>query len=166
MADVSRELSRIRGVGTFALTRQLPAGALDISVQDVGALVLPLTSASAEALRKVARPARYGLREKTVLDLSVRDAWEVPKSRIKIDQRAWKAKLAPELEQIRIALGLPEDPRIAEMAAVVREVARVRPYKKRRIKVLARERRDLLDALIRVGLHDQYQASCCDLDIG
>ena len=112
MADVSVELSRIRGEGTFALTRNLPATALDLSVKDVGAVSLPLTSASAEALRKVARPARYGLREKTVLDLSVRDAWEVPKSRIRIDQRAWKAKLAPELEQIRASLGLPDGTRL------------------------------------------------------
>ncbi|TVS18723.1 MAG: 2OG-Fe(II) oxygenase [Gammaproteobacteria bacterium] len=112
MVGVNQELSRIRGAGTFALTRKLPSGALELSVKDVGALTLPLTAASAEALRKVARPARYGLREATVLDLSVRDAWEVPKSRIRIDQRAWKAKLAPELEQIRIALGLPDGTRL------------------------------------------------------
>lgn len=112
MPDISVELSRIRGGGTFALTRNLPAAALDLSVKDVGAVPLPLTSASAEALRKVARPARYGLREKTVLDLSVRDAWEVPKSRIRIDQRAWKAKLSPELDRIRTALGLPAGTRL------------------------------------------------------
>jgi hypothetical protein len=41
---------------------------------------------------------------------------------------------------------------IAELAAIVIEVAKVKPYKRRRLKVLARQRRDLLDALERTGL--------------
>lgn len=41
---------------------------------------------------------------------------------------------------------------IAESASLVLEVAKVKPYKKRRLKVLAQERRDLLDALERTGL--------------
>ena len=44
------------------------------------------------------------------------------------------------------------NPHIAELATIVIEIAKVKPYKKRRLKVLARERRDLLDALERTGL--------------
>jgi hypothetical protein len=43
-------------------------------------------------------------------------------------------------------------PRIRELAAIVLAVAEVKPYRKRRLKVLARERPDLLDALERTGL--------------
>lgn len=49
-------------------------------------------------------------------------------------------------------LAASEDPRLAELAAIVIEVAEVKPFKKRRLQVLARERRDLLDALERTGL--------------
>jgi len=49
-------------------------------------------------------------------------------------------------------LAASEAPRLAELAAVVIEVAEVKPFKKRRLQVLARERRDLLDALERTGL--------------
>jgi hypothetical protein len=49
-------------------------------------------------------------------------------------------------------LAASDDTRIAELAAIVIEVAEVKPYKTRRLKVLARERRDLLDALERTGL--------------
>jgi hypothetical protein len=49
-------------------------------------------------------------------------------------------------------LAASDDPRIAELAAIVIEVAEVKPFKKRRLQVLARERRDLLDALERTGL--------------
>lgn len=48
------------------------------------------------------------------------------------------------------------NPGIAELAAIVVEVAQIRPFKKRRLQVLARERRDLLDALERTGLIDAH----------
>ena len=41
---------------------------------------------------------------------------------------------------------------IAEMAEIVMEVARVKPHKKRRLKFLAKERRDLLEKLETTGL--------------
>lgn len=49
-------------------------------------------------------------------------------------------------------LATSENPRIAELARIVLEVAKVKPYKKRRLKVLARERTDLLEALQRTDL--------------
>ncbi len=49
-------------------------------------------------------------------------------------------------------LASSEDPRTAELADVVLDVARVKPYKKRRLKVLAKERRDLLQKLEETGL--------------
>lgn len=44
------------------------------------------------------------------------------------------------------------NPRIAELADIVLEVAMVKPYKTRRLKVLARERKDLLRKLDETGL--------------
>jgi hypothetical protein len=50
------------------------------------------------------------------------------------------------------ALTASGNPRIAELAGIVLEVAKVKPYKRQRLKVLARERRDLLEKLDRTGL--------------
>jgi hypothetical protein len=44
------------------------------------------------------------------------------------------------------------NPRIAELAVIVLAVAQIKPGKKGRLKVLGRERKDLLDALDRTGL--------------
>jgi len=52
----------------------------------------------------------------------------------------------------RQTLAASDHARIAELAAIVIEVAKVKPYKKRCLKVLAAERKDLLDALERTGL--------------
>jgi len=52
-----------------------------------------------------------------------------------------------------------ESENIAKLADIVLEVANVKPYKKRRLKVLARERRDLLKKLEETGLilaHHNY----------
>jgi hypothetical protein len=45
-----------------------------------------------------------------------------------------------------------ENPKISEYASIVLEVAKVRPYKKRRLKILARENRPLLKKLRDTGL--------------
>ncbi len=42
--------------------------------------------------------------------------------------------------------------RVAELASIVPEVAQVKPYKKRRLEMLARERKDLLKKLEETGL--------------
>ncbi len=44
------------------------------------------------------------------------------------------------------------DEEIGKLATIVLEVAKVKPYKKRRLKVLAKERRDLLEQLKETGL--------------
>ena len=41
---------------------------------------------------------------------------------------------------------------IAEQAALVYEIARIKPYKRKRLKVLAQTRKDLLDKLEDTGL--------------
>ena len=55
------------------------------------------------------------------------------------------------------ALSASDNSRIADLASLVLDVAKVKPYKKRRLKVLARERRDLLEALERTGLIHVHQ---------
>ncbi len=42
-----------------------------------------------------------------MLDLRVRDTWEIPLSRVKIDKRRWNQTLQPVLEGLRTDLGLP-----------------------------------------------------------
>lgn len=49
-------------------------------------------------------------------------------------------------------LAASKDPEIARLAAIVLEVAEITPYKRRRLKRLARERRSLLEKLEETGL--------------
>jgi len=88
-----------------------------------------------------------------------RDCARMPKeSRDAIEQ---KEEIFNYLKQSHISakntarlqrLAASNNAEVAELAAIVIEVAKVKPYKRRRLKVLARQRRDLLDALERTGL--------------
>lgn len=49
-------------------------------------------------------------------------------------------------------LAVSENRHISEMASIVLEVARIKPHKKRRLKFLARENRELLVKLAETGL--------------
>jgi hypothetical protein len=66
----------------------------------------------ARRLCAIARPAGYGLKTETRFDPRVRDTWEIPKSRIKIDESRWGKTLGPLLERIRRDLGLGDASRL------------------------------------------------------
>ncbi|MGV9821145.1 2OG-Fe(II) oxygenase [Nocardia xishanensis] len=95
--------------GSFAARRTGSAENLVIEVDRVGPIRFPVTPAQARRLCEIARPARYGLREQTLLDANVRDTWEVPRDRVTVDERQWRVTLLPMLEILRAELGLGPD---------------------------------------------------------
>ena len=94
--------------GSFATRHTAGIDDIYFDVVGVGAVPLPLSHRTARKLCDVARPARYGLREKTLLDPRVRDTWEIGKRRIKLDTRHWQRTLDPKLDLIARDLGLPD----------------------------------------------------------
>jgi hypothetical protein len=112
LEDVTTLLAQIETPGSFATHDTAAPDDLRLSVTGVGRVRLPVTVAQARDLIAVARPARHGFKAETRLDPRVRDTWEVPKSRIAIDRRAWERTLGPRLETIRRDLGLPAQCRL------------------------------------------------------
>lgn len=97
--------------GPFAAHWRAPAGDLALEIRGVGALRLPVPAATVRTLRSVARPARFGRGEETLLDRSVRDTWVIAKSRVKLGHR-WRKTMAPALERAHRELGLPAGTRL------------------------------------------------------
>ncbi len=108
LQHVSEQLAQITAPGTFATRRTSAADDLDLRVEGIGRVALPISGVMARRLCAVARPARYGFKDETRLDDRIRDTWEITKSRVTIDQRRWKKTFLPQLEQIRRDLGLPD----------------------------------------------------------
>ena len=100
-------LGGLASPGSFSAQRVAPADALSLEVKGFGKLTLPLSPADAQKLCELGRAARYGRGEQTLLDRQVRDTWEIPKSRVRIDKRGFDKTLVPMLERLRGDLGLP-----------------------------------------------------------
>lgn len=107
--QITKALTSIAAQGEFAAEHTCPADDLAIEVKGVGPLRFPISVATARALCAVARPAPFGLRDRTLHDKGVRDTWEIPARNVKIDARRWKESLDPALAIFREKLGLPED---------------------------------------------------------
>lgn len=86
-----------------------------LTVVGVGPVRLPISEKTAKALITVAKPAKFGQREKTISDTRVRDTWEIPNSKLKFDQPAWRDTLQGVLERVREELGLPAGALTAEL---------------------------------------------------
>lgn len=109
---VSTLLAQIGAPGAFATRRTAAPGDLNLEVKGVGRIRFPVTATTARSLSEVARPARHGFKDQTRLNTRIRDTWEIPKSRISIDQLRWKKTLVPQLDRIRRDLGFPEHCRL------------------------------------------------------
>lgn len=111
MDKILSVLKQVETQGSFCARLTLPTQNLHIEVDDVK-VNLPLSQRKAKALIKIARPAKFGWQDQTLLDRTVRDVWEIPKSKVKIDKRAWNKTLQPLLEQFQVKLGLGESGRL------------------------------------------------------
>jgi hypothetical protein len=100
-------LRDVAAAGASSTRRTARPDDLRLEVRDVGPIMFPVAVRQAKQLCLVGRPARFGKGEQTLLDRGVRDTWEIPRSRIKIDKRQWDRTLRPTLDGIRADLGLP-----------------------------------------------------------
>ncbi len=112
-------LGGVTGQEAFSATRTAPAGDLHLEVRGVGPVEVPVSEAQARRLCEIARPARYGRGELTLLDRAVRDTWEIPKSRVKIDKRRFDQTLVPVVDRLGQDLGLPAGRLRAELHSVL-----------------------------------------------
>lgn len=109
---IQQVLANAGAPGTFATKHVVEADDLRVTVTGVGAIPLPLSPVIARRLCEIARPARYGRREQTLLDPRVRDTWEIGKRQVKIDARRWRPTLDRALAHLSKGLGLPPGARL------------------------------------------------------
>ena len=112
LQDVRELLASIETPGTFATRRTSAADDLRLEVKGVGRIKWPIASTMARRLCAIARPARYGLKTETRFDPRVRDTWEIPKGRIRIDEPRWGKTLRPLLDRVRRDLGVTDGSRL------------------------------------------------------
>ena len=106
MDEIIAALEAMESDGSFCAEQSVPASALRLTVKGAGPVTLPLKPGAVQSMIDVAEPARFGWREKTLLDKRVRNCWEIPAGRLKVADRPWNATLRRALDEIAIDLGL------------------------------------------------------------
>lgn len=108
------ELLEVRSKSeTFVASALASPEDLDLRVEGVGRIALPVTHEVAEALCGVAQLAKYGLGEDTLLDREVRDTWEIPTESVELAGERWDRALEHVLDSLRADLGLAEGSQLA-----------------------------------------------------
>lgn len=94
----------LRVDGAFAAQGCLPAGSLTLAIDGLGHLPSPMPRDWGERLRGASHPARFGKREKTLLDAQVRDTGEIQADALSL---TWTAGAQQQLlREVAAALNL------------------------------------------------------------
>ena len=104
---LAKLLEDAQASGAFSAQILVPADALQVEVDGVGAVHPPVRAPLAKKLIAVARPAMFGRGEQTLTDTGVRDTWEITSDLVTLGGPAWEATLGAVLDDIRDELGLP-----------------------------------------------------------
>ena len=119
---LARVLDGSQEPGAFSAQLSVPARDVRLTVAGAGPISLPVKAPQAKRMIACARPARFGRGEQTLMDLRVRDTWEITPDQATLTGLDWDAILA----EVRDELGLPPRARLragAARAAGVREGA-------------------------------------------
>ncbi len=101
---IADALAGLKPESPFAAQLSLPASVLKLSAAKVGDLPLPMTASTAQQLINQAERAPYGRRDETLIDLRVRDTWQISAAKFTVhwQEAAWRDALT----QIARDLGL------------------------------------------------------------
>ncbi|KAK7696246.1 hypothetical protein QCA50_000899 [Cerrena zonata] len=81
--------------GSFSYKQDFPSAPNpSITIKDIGLVGLPLSQRDAAAIKSVAEQAPFGKGERTIVDKTVRDTWEIDAKLIEFENPTWKGFMA------------------------------------------------------------------------
>jgi len=105
---LARVIDGSQAPGAFSAQLSVPARDVRLTVAGAGPVSLPVKAPQAKRMIAFARPARFGRGEQTLMDLSVRDTWEITPDQVTLTGLDWDAILT----EVRDELGLPARARL------------------------------------------------------
>ena len=100
---LARVIDGSQAPGAFSAQLSVSARDVRLTVAGAGPVSLPVKAPQAKRMIASARPARFGRGEQTLMDLSVRDTWEITPDQVTLTGLDWDAILT----EVRDELGLP-----------------------------------------------------------
>lgn len=108
MEDIIHALEKLNGKGSFCSKKVSGLADLKIEIDSIGKLKFPLVKKTIKSLIDIAKPAKFGWRDKTLLNRRIRDVWEISANQLTITGDEWKKNFASILEQVKDDLGLQQ----------------------------------------------------------
>ncbi len=110
MSDFKKELlgvlNEIKGSGSFVNTNSRTFIFPGLEIQGVGEIGFPINTLEIREMIKFARKAPFGRGTETVLDATVRSAWEIDAGQMTFSNSDWNNFVASIIEEIKPALGI------------------------------------------------------------
>ena len=110
MADFGKQLlailGEIKGTGSFVCSGVQPFLFPGLQIRGVDEIGFPINAPQIKEMLKAAHQAPFGKGSKTVLDKTVRSAWEIDADQIKFTNKGWGEFIESIIEKVRPALGL------------------------------------------------------------
>ncbi len=101
-------LKDLKGSGKFASIHTADFVFPGLEVEGVGDIAFPVREAQARDLIQSAHKAPFGKGSQTILDNSVRSAWEIDADQLSISNPAWTKFLNKAISKIKVDLGLED----------------------------------------------------------
>jgi hypothetical protein len=79
---ITKSLQQVESPGGFCTRHTVPFDDLVLEVEGVGRVRFPLGPGTARALSQAGHPSRFGRRDKTLCDKSVRDSSSISRSNV------------------------------------------------------------------------------------
>ncbi|MFV8326046.1 2OG-Fe(II) oxygenase [Flavobacterium sp. ZS1P14] len=99
-------LNEIKGSGSFVSSDSKPFLSPGLKIQGIDEIGFPVNSLQIKEIIKVAHKAPFGKGSQTVLDSTVRSAWEVNADAISFKNKDWEVFITTIVEQIKPDLGI------------------------------------------------------------
>jgi 2OG-Fe(II) oxygenase superfamily len=99
-------LSEIKGSGSFLSADNQPFAFPGLEIKGMDEVAFPLNTLQIKELIKYAHKAPFGKGAETILDTTVRSAWEIDASEISFNNPDWKKFIAKITEDIKPDLGI------------------------------------------------------------
>ncbi|HMG07889.1 MAG TPA: 2OG-Fe(II) oxygenase, partial [Mucilaginibacter sp.] len=104
--DLLSVLAEIKGNGSFVSTDNRPFVFPGLEVGDVGEIGFPVNPLEIEEMIKAAHKAPFGKGSETVLDTTVRSAWEIDAGEVTFNNNEWGKFISNVVEHIKPGLGI------------------------------------------------------------
>lgn len=98
-------LAGVQRAGDFFVQGSLDAPIPRVEIDGVGMLSFPVPAPQIEAVIKRAHRAPYGRGERTIVDTSVRNAWQLDAADVRISGKAWEKTLNQIMSTVVAGLG-------------------------------------------------------------